>query len=349
MGQLVPQFQTPGHTSQWLEKLKPQMALAIPKHMSVDRMARLALTAFSANPQLAECSPHSVAASIMTASQLGLEPNVNGQGYLIPYKGTCTFVPGWKGLVDLANRGGRCTVWTGAVYKGDDFDYCLGDNPFVRHKPGDEVTENYDNLLYVYAIGRIKGQDVPVIEVWRRSKVDRHLQLFNKVGGNHYALKGNRLNYEMYARKVPLLQVLKYMPQSIELTAAMEANRAADEGRTINIDGATWVTTDNPADHHDDDAGTPPPPAPTPAPTQAPAATPAADAGLAASDNGKPALTDQELAAKKATLLKALAVNSVNDVITSLETRNSLTRDQKMEIASWIEPQQPTTTEGTAQ
>jgi hypothetical protein len=51
----------------------------------------------------------------MTAAQLGLEPGINGQGYLIPYKGTCTFVPGWKGLVDLVARSGRATVWTGVV------------------------------------------------------------------------------------------------------------------------------------------------------------------------------------------------------------------------------------------
>jgi recombination protein RecT len=252
---IVPVFQTPAATSGWLAKLKPQMMLALPKHMNVERMARLVLTAFSGNSKLAECSPHSVAASIMTASQLGLEPNVNGQGYLIPYKGTCTFVPGWKGLVDLANRGGRCTVWTGAVYRGDEFDYSLGDNPFVRHKPGDEAVESFDSLQYVYAIGRIKGQDVPVIEVWRKAKVMRHLELFNKVGEKHYALKDNMLNFEMYARKVPLLQVLKYMPQSIELTAAMEASRAAEAGRTINIDGATWVTTENPPEPGQDDQG----------------------------------------------------------------------------------------------
>jgi recombination protein RecT len=42
--------------------------------MNVERMARLVLTAFSSNPKLAECSPHSVAASIMTAAQLGWSP-----------------------------------------------------------------------------------------------------------------------------------------------------------------------------------------------------------------------------------------------------------------------------------
>lgn len=311
-------FQTLATTSNWLAKLKPQMQLALPKHMNVERMTRLILTAFSSNSKLAECSPHSVAASIMTAAQLGLEPGINGQGYLIPYAGTCTFVPGWKGLVDLANRGGRCTTWTGAVYQGDDFDYMLGDSPFVRHKPGDNVVESFENLLYVYAIGRIKGQDVPVIEVWRKGKVMRHLELFNKVGKKHYALKDDMLNFEMYARKVPLLQVLKYMPQSIELTAAMEASRAADEGRTINIDGATWVTTENPDDGQGDGGGR----------------------------EETPLYMTTEAFNKAAPgWKKALAAGKApNDLITTIETRDKLSADQKVEIASWAV--KPTTTEG---
>jgi recombination protein RecT len=72
MGNIVPAFQTPGHTSKWLETLKPQMMLALPKHLNADRLARLVLTAFSSNHALAECTPNSVAASIMTAAQLGL-------------------------------------------------------------------------------------------------------------------------------------------------------------------------------------------------------------------------------------------------------------------------------------
>jgi recombination protein RecT len=322
MANIVPVFQNPAAIQGWLGKLKPQMQLALPKHMNVDRMARLALTAFSSNHKLAECTPHSVAASIMTAAQLGLEPGVNGQGYLIPYKGTCTFVPGWKGLVDLANRGGRCTVWTGAVFKGDEFDFQMGDNPYVRHRPGDDVDESPENLLYVYACGRIKGQEVPVIEVWRASKVERHLGKFNKVGANHYALKDNKLNFVMYARKLPLLQVLKYMPQSIELTAAMHAANAAEEGRTITIDGATWVSTENPDDHIEGDqgAGAPPPPPP-----------PAEEA------RQKPALSDEELAKKKPSLVKALAKQPVNQVIAALETTHTLTADQKMEVASWAD------------
>lgn len=218
--------------SKTLERMKPQMALALPKHMSADRMARLALTAFSTNKALQECTTDSILASLMTATQLGLEPGINGQGYLIPYKGICTFVPGWKGLVDLVARAGRATVWTGAVYEGDQFDYQLGDEPYCRHRPGD----GGDQLTHIYAIGRVRDAQMPVIEVWTRGKVQKHLKQYNKVGTRHYAM-ASESNFEMYARKVALLQVLKYMPSSIELANAITVSHAAEAGQATVIEG----------------------------------------------------------------------------------------------------------------
>ena len=53
--------------SRFMDKLKPQMALALPKHLNADRMGRLALTAFSSTPALQKCTTNSIAASIMTA------------------------------------------------------------------------------------------------------------------------------------------------------------------------------------------------------------------------------------------------------------------------------------------
>ena len=217
--------------SDYLERLKPQMAMALPKHMKADRMARLALSAFSSSPDMQRCDFRSIASSLMTAGAMGLEPGVNGAGYLIPYKGVCTFVPGWKGMQDLVNRSGRATTWTGAVFEGDQFEYELGDRPFVRHRPGDE--NDPKKLTHVYAVGRINGSEFPVIEVWTVRKVWKHRDTLNKQGTKHYSLR----HPEMYARKVVLLQVLKYMPTSVEIANAIAASEAAELGRPTVIDG----------------------------------------------------------------------------------------------------------------
>jgi len=60
-------------------------------------------------------------------------------------------------------------------------------------------------------------------------KVIAHRNRYNKVGDKHYSY-ANSNNLEMYARKVALLQVMKYMPKSVELNVASQLDQAADVG-----------------------------------------------------------------------------------------------------------------------
>lgn len=297
----------------FMQRLKPQIALALPKHMNADRMARLALTAFSSNADMQRCEFRTIASSLMTAGALGLEPGVNGAGYLIPYKGTCTFVPGWKGLVDLVSRSGRATVWTGAVFEGDDFQYALGDRPFVMHKPGDETDPN--KLTHVYAIGRVNGSDFPVIEVWSMRKVWKHRDALNKQGNKHYSFR----HPEMYARKVPLLQVLKYMPSSIEVANAIAVSEAAESGRGAVIEGNFVTLSDGPAD--DDGAGSD---------------AVRAEAAAAARPS-LPAISAEEFERESDDWQELLLSGrkTAVDLITTIKARNSLTEAQEKAILSW--------------
>lgn len=220
-----------------LEKYGAEIARALPSHLKGDRLARIALTEFRKAPKLGQCDPRSVFAAVIMASQLGLEPGINGQSYLIPYGTECQFIPGWKGLLDLVNRTGRATAWTGAVFSGDEFEWELGSRPFVRHRPcGEDAPEE---LTHVYAVGAINGIDNQIIDVWRIDKVWRHRDRYNKVGQKHYSYR----HPEMYARKVVLLQVIKYLPSSVELNQALAMEYASSQGQHLTdpykvIDGS---------------------------------------------------------------------------------------------------------------
>jgi recombination protein RecT len=309
-----------GSLSQFLTKHKSQIEMALPKHITPDRMMRLTLTAFSQNRALQECSPQSIFASVIVASQLGLEIGVGGQGYLVPYKNTATFVPGWQGLVDLVSRAGRATVWTGAVYRGDKFDWALGDRPFVKHQPEGDA-DNWKDITHVYAIGRVNGSDHPVIEVWTMDRIVRHLNKFNKVGGKHYALTNNCQNMEMYARKVALLQVLKYMPKSVEVIRAMDVANAVDSGKNFTFDGDV-VVIDNEESAESASAG---------------------GNGGAPADGGEggraqlPTCTDEEFQAKAPSWRKTILEKTKTPagLIATIQTRTLLTEDQKLTIDSW--------------
>jgi recombination protein RecT len=281
-------------------------------------MVRLAMTSFSQNSALQKCDMNSIFASVVIAAQLGLEIGVGGQGYLVPYKNKATFVPGWQGLVDLVSRAGRATVWTGAVYAGDKFEWALGDNPFVRHQPEGDG-DGWRDITHVYAIGRVNGSQYPVIEVWTMNRVVRHLNKFNKVGTNHYALKDDGLNMEMYARKVALLQVLKYMPKSVEVMRAMDVANAVDTGKNFTFDGDVVVI-----DESD----------PVASESGQQSSYPVTGA------TGRSELqtcTDEEFKNKTPRWRKQLLEDGVSeaDLIKMIETKTKLTEDQKKTINSW--------------
>lgn len=229
----------PSMLTAWL----PEIKRALPKHLNPDRMSRIALTSFRRNPKLGECDPRSVFAAVIQAAQLGLEPDTLGRSYLIPYEKRgkvngkwqtvsieCQFVPGWKGLVDLMNRSGQGTVYTGVIFKDQEYTYTDGSKRELLIHSETELADHAD-ITHAFAVGHIKGGMYPIIELWRMAKVIKHRDRYNKVGDKHYSYE----NMEMYARKVVLLQVLKYMPCSPELVTAMALNDDAEIG-TQKID-----------------------------------------------------------------------------------------------------------------
>lgn len=244
----APASAAPTNFPAMLKAYSSEIARALPKHMSGDRLARIALTEFRKNPKLGQCDPKSVFASVIMASQLGLEPGILGQCYLVPYGSECQFIPGWQGIVELINRTGRATAWTGAVFNDAiQFEYEFGDKPFIKHIPGDE--DEPDLMTHAYAVGRVNGAEWPVIDVWSMKKVFKHRNKYNKVGNRHYSYK----HPEMYSRKVVLLQIVKYMPKSVELAAAVAAENASYTGQPINnplevIEGTYFPITEDPDD-----------------------------------------------------------------------------------------------------
>ena len=235
---LRPKKEAPTTFPGMLLAYKDEIARALPKQLNADRLTRIALTEFRKNPSLGRCNPTSVFASVIVAAQMGLEPGILGQGFMVPYKNDCQFIPGWQGLVDLVNRTGRATVWTEAVFEGDDFDWGKGDRPFIHHKP---CGENDPKLMtHVYAVGRVNGSEWPIIECWTTERVFKHRDRYNKQGDRHYSFR----HPEMYARKIVLLQVIKYMPKTPELSLAVALENSSYQGQGLEAKSVlegTWV------------------------------------------------------------------------------------------------------------
>ena len=91
----------------YIKSMEGEIKKALPSVITPERFTRMTLSAISTNPKLAQCTPASFLGAMMSAAQLGLEPNTPlGQAYLIPYKNRgndeVQFQIGYKGLIDLA-------------------------------------------------------------------------------------------------------------------------------------------------------------------------------------------------------------------------------------------------------
>jgi len=165
-----------------LEKSRKQMEAALPKHLTADRLLRVAMTSIQRTPKLLECTPKSLLACVMTCAQLGLEPDqFLGQAYLVPFRNKgvmeCTLIPGYRGYIALARRSGEVqSVSSQVVYEKDSFDLVYGIEDRLEHRPyinGDrgEAIGAYCAFKYKdggYSFDFMSTQDIEKIR--RRSK-----------------------------------------------------------------------------------------------------------------------------------------------------------------------------------
>lgn len=195
-----------------IQTMQPQIANALPSVLTPERFTRMALSAISNNPALADCTPKSFLGAMMTAAQLGVEPNTAlGQAYLIPYRNhgilECQFQLGYKGLIDLAYRSGDVSIIQAqTVYENDVFEYELGLEPKLRHVP---ATKNRGKAICYYGMFRTKDGGFG-FEVMSVEDIRAHAEKYSKAySSNSSPWKSN---FDEMAKKTVLKRVLKYAP-----------------------------------------------------------------------------------------------------------------------------------------
>ena len=207
-----------------IKRMEPEIKKALPSVISPERFTRIVLSALSTTPALANCTPKSLLGAMMTAAQLGMEVNTPlGQCYLIPYKNhgvdEVQFQLGYKGLIDLAYRGGEVqTIQAHTVYENDEFEYEYGLEPKLAHKPA--KTGRGAPIAY-YAIFRTKSGGYS-FEVMSVDDVKAHRDKFSKAAARGFSPWTT--NFDEMAKKTVLKQALKYAPMSTDTARSMSAD-----------------------------------------------------------------------------------------------------------------------------
>lgn len=138
------------------DKMTKELSAALPDGIDVERFQRIAMSAIQQNEDLLNMDRKSLWSACITAAQAGLYTDgFTGEAYLVPFKKKVQFQPGYRGLVKLARRSGTIeSIHCHVVYENDEFDYILGDEEVIRHKP--KIGKRGD-MQYVYAIAVFKG------------------------------------------------------------------------------------------------------------------------------------------------------------------------------------------------
>jgi recombination protein RecT len=126
-------------------RVKGEIMKALPKHLTADKLIRVAMTSIQRNPKLMDCTQQSLLGCIMTSAALGLEPDpFLGQAYFVPYWNTkkncyeAQFMPGYRGYIALARRTGELqSVSSQVVYERDLFTLQYGLTEKLDHLPAD--------------------------------------------------------------------------------------------------------------------------------------------------------------------------------------------------------------------
>jgi recombination protein RecT len=228
-----------------LNASRDAIASRLPRHLTADRMLKVALTSINKTPKLLECTRESLTAAIMQAAELGLEPGgALGEGYLVPYnckvkdangkerwEMQCQFIPGYRGLISLARRSGQIvSLEAHVVHAKDAFACQLGLNPSLEHAPAWEEADP-GALRFVYAVAKLKDGGTQ-FEVMSKAQVDG-IRARSKAGNFGPWVT----DYEEMARKTVVRRLFKYLPVSVEMAQAFEIQGSTEAGEFVTLDG----------------------------------------------------------------------------------------------------------------
>lgn len=211
----------------------PRIAAVAAKHITPDRMVKIACMAASRNPLLYDCTPMSVAMSLCQAAEMGLEVGGgDGHAYLVPFKNRknntmeATLIVGYQGMIELILRAEQCsTVEARVVHEKDTFEYEFGSDARLKHVP--TGSDDPGEVKAAYAIATMKDGHKQWVILFRR---DLELARDQSRAGDFGPWKTHT---EAMQAKTAVRRLAKFLRKSKELARALEIEDAAESGQPL--------------------------------------------------------------------------------------------------------------------
>ena len=223
------QLQLPAQVSNLrvdLSRMTKEFESALPSQIPVDRFVRTIVTAVQMQPELLEADRRTLFSACMKAAQDGLLLDGREAGLSI-YNDrknggkTIAYLPMVGGILKKIRQSGEISsIRAHVVYQGDEFDFELGDNERIHHKPN---LTNQGDPVAVYAIAKFKDGDIQR-EVMSVAQVEKIRAKATGIGKNCWAAEWGEM-----AKKTAIRRLAKRLPSSNDLDQVLASENASYE------------------------------------------------------------------------------------------------------------------------
>lgn len=197
---------------------KAQIAELVPKHLTPERLMRVALNSVAKTPKLQLCTTSSVLQCVITAAELGLEPGgAMGHAYLVPFKETCQLIIGYRGFIHLIRQSGQlASIRAVIVHKRDLFRPTEGLEQSILHEPC--IDGDPGEMVHVYCVAKFKDGGHQV-ERMTKAQVDKVRARSRSANDGPWITDPDEM-----AKKTCLRRLAKWLPMSTEVERAFEVD-----------------------------------------------------------------------------------------------------------------------------
>lgn len=186
------------------------------------------LDLYASDRYLQGCDPNAVAAECLKAALNLPIVKALGYGYIVAYKNVPTFIPGWRGLVQLAQNSGKYLLFNdGCVFEGESV---VRDRLTGRIEISGIPTSEKAIGYFAY-FKLLNGFEKTVYMT--KEEVEAHAQKYSKAYDNGTW----KTEFDAMARKTVIRKLLKYGPMSTKMQQAeryeVEAAQAAAQATVV--------------------------------------------------------------------------------------------------------------------
>ena len=207
----------------YLGGYKDQIIAVLPSNIPYDRFIGVIKTACITNTSLLLANKQSLFISALKCAKDGLLPDGRESAFVM-FKGNVSYMPMIAGIIKkLHNAGDITSLSSAVVYEADEFDYELGDNEFIRHKP---------------TLGKVKG-DKKCVYAIAKTKYGIYREVMSISDIEYIRTKSQQPNgiwssfWEEMAKKTVIRRLSKKLQLSSDSAAVI---RSVDELYDLNQD-----------------------------------------------------------------------------------------------------------------